>query len=306
MRHPDAGTVQSVRQRLLNRARDRREDFQFTLTRFGVERFLYRLSRCPMVEHYVVKGATLFSIWLDEPHRPTRDLDMNRLRAGASDDIESDLKAAFQVECPQDGLVFDPESLSVSRIRHAQEIEGVRVKFVARLGSAVISLQLDLGFGDAVAPPPQMEDFPLLLADLPAPWVKLYPKEAFIAEKLDAMARLGETNSRVKDFSDVALLARSFSFDGPELQRAVESTLERRRTLVTQTPPVALRSSFYSDADRVRRWRSLASENPAMEGLGSFQQVGELVISFLLPVWTSMVRAELLGKRWEPGSGWAH
>lgn len=306
MTPPAQGTVQSIRQRLLNRARDRGEDFQLTLVRYGVERLLYRLSLSEWADQYVVKGATLFEVWLDQPHRPTRDLDVNWLEADTREQFESHVREICALECPEDGLIFDLSELTIDPIRRQQEGQGLRARFLARLGPARIHLQLDVGFGDVITPAPRLEEFPTLLALLPAPRVKLYPRETFVAEKFEAMVRLGRTNSRYKDFSDVALLAQYMEFRGPMLREACENTFRRRGTpLTVGDPPEALRPSFYSDGERMKGWAAFAQENPSLESLGSFPKIGEHVTSFLGPLWRALTGGLPLEASWEPRGPWS-
>ncbi|MEE9394878.1 MAG: nucleotidyl transferase AbiEii/AbiGii toxin family protein [Planctomycetota bacterium] len=66
----------SIHQRLLNKARSTGEPFEAMLTRFTLERLLYRLSKSPFSNEFLLKGAMLFALWADQPYRPTRDLDM--------------------------------------------------------------------------------------------------------------------------------------------------------------------------------------------------------------------------------------
>lgn len=302
---PPSGTIQSIRQRLLNRARERGEDFQLTLVRYGVERFLYRMSLSECAGEYVVKGATLFEVWLDQPHRPTRDLDVNRHEAVPRAQLESHVRDICAVEFLDDGLAFDLSGLTIDPIRRAQEGKGLRARFLARLGQARIHLQLDVGFGDVVTPAPSLQEFPTLL-DLPAPRVKLYPRETFIAEKFEAMVRLGRINSRYKDFSDVALLARHTEFQASGLREACQNTFERRGTPVTPgDAPEALRPAFYSDGDRRKAWAGFARENLSLESLGSFPSVGELVTAFLAPVWDALDPQMDWEARWPPRGPWS-
>lgn len=304
MTSSEEGTVQSIRQRLLNRARDLEEDYQVTLVRYGAERFLYRLSLTEWTEHYAVKGATLLDVWLNQPHRPTRDLDMTWVDDGSEEQLESHVRQICAVECPEDGIEFDLSGLTIEPIRRAQEGQGLRARLLARLGRAQINLQLDVGFRDVVTPAPRLEKFPTLLA-LPAPRVKVYPRETFIAEKFEAMVRFGTRNTRLKDFSDVALLARHMAFDGPVLREACANTFERRGTrLVSSAPPSALQSQFYTEPDRMRSWRAFRAENPSLEHLGSFPKVGEVVASFLTPVWNALASGRSWEAYWKPGGPW--
>lgn len=295
------GTPHSIQQRLLNRARDRGEDFNLTLVRYGVERFLYRLSLSEWADRYVVKGATLFDVWLDQPHRSTRDLDVTWIEAEGQARLESQVREICAIEYPQDGLVFDLSSLAVEPLRRGQ---GVRLKFLAQLGTIPIPLQLDVGSGDVVTPAPRIEEFPTLL-ELPAPRVKLYPRETFVAEKFEAMVRFGRTNTRYKDFSDVALLATYTEFQGSLLLEACANTFAHCATPVVQgDPPAPLRPQFYAENDRAQKWNSFALENPSLEHLGSFPRVGELVASFLRPLWNALARKLPWEAHWNPPGPW--
>lgn len=203
----------SVRQRLLERSRQRGEDFQFILSRYASERLLYRLSVSPHREGFVLKGALLFLLWGGELHRPTRDLDL----LGFGDSSVAALEKVFRELCAttveDDGLVFVAESVVAGQIREDQEYGGVRVKLVAMLERAKIPMQVDIGFGDAITPAARWHNYPTLL-DAPPPRLRTYPRETVVAEKLEAMVSLGMSNSRMKDFYDVAVLARQFDFDG--------------------------------------------------------------------------------------------
>jgi hypothetical protein len=196
----------SVRQRLLNRSRERGEDFQLTLIYFALERLMYRLSRSAYRDRFILKGAMLFSVWSETPHRATRDLDL--LRRG--DHEMSVLIHEFQEICrtpiEDDGMAFLPESISGEKIREGDEYQGIRLTFEARLGVARIPIQVDIGFGDAVLPKPEPLDYPTLL-DFPAPRLLAYPRETVIAEKFQSMVELGIANSRMKDFFDLWFLA---------------------------------------------------------------------------------------------------
>lgn len=311
---PPSGDARSIHRRLLARARKRQEDFQLTLVRYGVERFLYRMSCSRWAEDYVVKGATLFEVWLEQPHRSTRDLDVTWLRAGTEEGFAEQLREVCAVECPEDGLVFDLGDLRIAPIRPGQQVPGMRAKFIAYLGQARIHLQVDVGAGDAVTPPPEIQEFPTLL-DHPAPRMKIYRRETLIAEKLEAMVSLGETNSRYKDFSDIALLALHTEFHGPTLRSACADTFERRGTSLRQRDrPAALSSAFYEEDYRTRSWDAFARENRSLEKLGSFLEVGKIVISFLAPVWEELTRTtedeERSGRRrpireWRPPGPWS-
>lgn len=199
----------SCRAKLLNRSRDRKEDFQFVLGRWVAERFLYRLGASKQRDQFVLKGATLFLIWKGELARPTRDLD---LLGYGNPDIDRVVRTVREICSLQadDGIEFDLDGIRGEAIREDAEYDGIRVLVVATLDRARVTLQIDIGFGDVVDPAPVESRVPVML-DLPAPLLRAYPPEVVIAEKFEAMVTLGAANSRMKDFFDIWMLLREQS-----------------------------------------------------------------------------------------------
>src|SRR5713226_1204623 len=239
MAQKQSNIAASVRQRLLNLAHERGADFQLILIQYGVERLLYRFTRSAHKDRFVLKGAMLFSLWSNEPFRATRDLDL----LGKGDNAVPAVVKIFSEICgtavENDGIEFLSNSIEGEEIRDDQEYRGVRLSFEARLERARIPIQVDIGFGDAVAPSAEMVEYPVLL-DHPAPRLLAYPREVVIAEKFQSMVDLGMANSRMKDFFDLWILASVFEFDGSRLVEAIAATFERRRTPLPATPPLAL------------------------------------------------------------------
>ena len=220
MKKPVANVPASVRQRLLNLATERKKDFGLILTRYGLERFLYRLSVSPHRDAFVLKGALLLQLWTAEIYRPTRDLDL--LARGPSD---INFRKVFSEVCSQnvedDGLTFLPDTIRVERIRDEETYEGVRIRVEARLGDVRIPLQIDVGLGDTIVPSSEKLEYPTLLK-FPAPKLHVYSKESVVAEKFEAMVKFGVANSRMKDFYDLWLLAQRFEFESGTLAAAVQ------------------------------------------------------------------------------------
>ena len=186
--------AQSVRDRLARIAADRKEDFNLLLIRFASERFLYRLSKTEFVDRFVLKGASLFLIWADEPHRPTRDIDLLGFGLITEDEVRRIFSIVAQVDVESDGLEFDADGITVSEIREGEIYQGLQVKLPGVLGTARVSVQIDIGTGDIVTPAPEVTDYPTLL-DFPAPRLKIYPPETVIAENLAKKERAFETLS---------------------------------------------------------------------------------------------------------------
>ena len=250
----------SILARLLTLAKQRGDDYNLLLNRFGMERLLTRISISPHAERFLLKGALLFALWYDNPHRPTRDADL----LGFGPDDEPNLIATFREIAAMDlgdGIVFDPDSVKADAIREDNTYGGTRITLVARIGSARCALQIDVGFGDAVTPGPQTVAYPTLLGDFPAPTLRVYPVYTVIAEKYQAMVMLGQANSRMKDFFDLAVIARRTELDGATLATAIAATFSRRQTALPTERPLALTQQFSEDAAKLRQWQAFLNKN---------------------------------------------
>jgi Nucleotidyl transferase AbiEii toxin, Type IV TA system len=250
----------SILARLLTLAKQRGEDYSLLLNRFGLERLLARVSISRHADRFLLKGALLFSLWYDTPHRPTRDADL----LGFGPDDEAHLIATFREIAAMDlgdAIVFDTESVKAQGIREDNTYGGIRLTLVAHLGSARCALQIDVGFGDAVTPGPQTMAYPNLLDDFPATTLRVYPVYTVIAEKYQAMVRLGQANTRMKDFFDLAVIARHTALDGATLAAAIAATFARRQTLLPTERPAALTRSFSEDAAKLRQWQAFLKKN---------------------------------------------
>jgi len=243
----------SVRARLLGIARAQGEDFQLVLTRYANERLLFWLASSRHAQRFVLKGAALFTLWTGKPHRATRDLDLLGFGDPGVEHVREVFVDVLALEVAEDGVSYDLGSLAVGLIREEQEYGRVRVELVARITNAQVRLQVDVGFGDAITPEASVVEFPPLL-DFPAPRLRAYPRETVVAEKLEAMVQLGMANSRMKDFYDVAVLARDFDFDGALPTRAIRATFERRKTALPMTTPIALTAAFAEDVTKKTQW----------------------------------------------------
>jgi len=258
MRKPLRNIGASVRARLLNLAKERNQPFDLLLTRYVLERLLYRLSLSQQRERFVLKGAMLLTTWFDNPLRPTRDLDL----LGFGDAKPDNIIAAFKEICAidaKDAVTFDLDSITVDNIREDQEYGGVRMKMFANIDGARVRVVVDVGFGDAVEPGLTDAEIPVLL-DFPAPKLRAYARETVIAEKFQAMVALGRANTRMKDFYDVFVLLQSYEFNGDALARAIAATFERRKTEIPSELPDALTSAFAEDKAKQEQWAAFLKD----------------------------------------------
>ena len=272
----------SVKARLQNVASERAEDFNLLVVRYGIERLLFRLSQSPYADRFLLKGAMLFVVWDEKTHRPTRDVDL--LGFGSSE--KGDLIRVFQdvaaMAVVDDGIVFDPQSVQADEIREDNAYGGVRVRLMGKLGTAEIPLQIDVGVGDAVTPAPETATFPALL-DFPAPRVRMYPVYTVVAEKFEAMVKLGIANTRMKDFHDVWFLAHRFEFDGATLRKAIEATFDRRKTNLSQSPEV-FTATFANDPAKQAQWAAFLRRNNLSGISDQFSEVVAVIQEFIEPV----------------------
>ncbi len=294
----------SVRQRLLNQARTQGTDYQVLLTRYVLERFLYRLSRSPHRDRFVVKGAMLFLLWEGAFHRTTRDLDLLAFGSGEIAPLEAAVREICTTAVEEeDGVVFQPETVQGRAIREDQRYDGVRLTVEAHLGSARLPLQIDVGFGDAIIPAPSKAAFPVLL-DFPAPTLAVYPKETVVAEKFQAMVELGITNSRMKDFYDLWYLAGHFAFEGSTLLRAIKATFERRDTPLPSRLPLALTDAFADDPTKQAQWNAFLRRGGLTTEAVTLRDVIAVLKAFLWPPTSAAAAGRSFEARWQPPGPW--
>jgi hypothetical protein len=294
----------SVRQKLANLARERNVDFGLILVKYGLERILFRLSRSRYRDIFVLKGALLFELWMDQRYRPTRDADFLARGDNSAERFAHVFRELCVLEVDEDGVRFDADTVEAERISEDANYEGVRVTLVAYLERAKIPIQIDIGFGDIVTPAPSEANYPALL-EFPGPRLMAYPKETVVAEKLEALVKLGIANTRMKDFYDLEILSRTFAFEGKTLAKAIQNTFQKRGTdLPMAGLPVAFTSEFYDDVNKNRQWSAFCTKNESYVQKVEFKTVMEAIRNFLaLPVRT-VQEGDSFSKTWRPGGPW--
>jgi predicted nucleotidyltransferase component of viral defense system len=293
----------SVEKRLLNLSRQSGEDFQYVLMRYGLERLMYRLSRSVYAKEFVVKGAMLLRVWTGEQYRPTKDLDLLAILDKSPEELDQIFRDICTLTVEDDGLVFRSETIRVRQIREDNVYGGVRVTLESRLGKIRIPLQVDIGFGDAVTPEAQQEEFPTLL-DFPAPILLTYPRETAIAEKFEAIVNLGLTNSRMKDYYDIWLLSQQFDFDGANLVRAIEATFRQRRAVLPNELPIGLSIEFVLDAGKLSQWDAFVRRSRLDTKEINLETVVKVIADFMMRPSIAAAEGKAFLLRWTPGGPW--
>lgn len=291
----------SIRQRLLERAKRDHRPFNELLQYYAMERFLYRSSRSPHASRFILKGALMLRVWRSPEFRATMDIDMLGRTSNEEANIVAKILDILAVKVDPDGLTFDRDSINTERIAQDAEYEGIRVRFLGTLDSARVHMQIDIGFGDVVFPNPEEMTLPTLL-DSPAPRLLCYTRESAIAEKLEAMVKLRELNSRMKDFYDIWLLSRQFDFDGSKLAEAIRRTFEQRGT-TTSGEIVAFTEAFIKA--KQGQWMAFHKRLQQDNTPSSFAEVVAAVDSFLSPFVSSIAVGATVPARWTAPGPWS-
>jgi hypothetical protein len=295
-------TAASVHRRLLNKTKESSRPFNELLQHFAIERFIYRLSKSPHADRFILKGALMFSVWSGSGSRPTMDIDLLGRIDNSLEVIVAAMKDACGMDVEADGMSFNAETVTAVRITEDAEYEGVRVRVRGGLGNARVSLQIDIGFGDVIVPGPIKVAYPALL-DFPAPELNGYTMESTIAEKFQAMVKLGVLNSRMKDFYDIWMLSRTFDFRGEMLAEAVEKTFENRNTPITIAPTV-FDPSFVKDGDKKVQWQGFIRKAKLANAPEAFEDVVVAVKVFLEPLVASLAEIRPFRSIWNAPGPW--
>ena len=291
-----------MRQRLLNKARQTNRPFSELAQYFAMERFLYRLSKSSYADKFILKGALMLSVWKAPLARPTMDIDMLGQINNRIENIVNVMRSICTQQVESDGITFDADGVRGERITEDVDYEGVRIKFGGRLGTARISMQVDIGFGDVVIPPAIPIAYPTIL-DLPIPHLLGYSMESTIAEKFEAMVKLGILNSRMKDFFDIWFLIRRFNFSGHTLQKAVKATFFTRSTDLP-TVPVAFTPNFSGDPVKDAQWKAFVRKNRLVDIPKDFQEIVADIAAFLGPLVENLARNIPFTSSWKAPGPW--
>lgn len=302
MSKPVKNVAASVRQRLANLGKETNRPFAELLQYYGMERYLYRLSRSKHRDRFVLKGALMFVVWETPLFRATKDIDFLAKADNSVENLVAMAKEVCRAEVEADGLIFDPGTVKGERIKENADYEGVRVTFTGTLEQAKIPMQLDVAFGDSVTPAPAEIEYPAMLG-LAAPRLKGYPPETVVAEKFEAAVKLGMVNTRMKDFYDLWLLSRQFNFDGETLSEAVRATFAKRGTAVTAAP-TAFTPAFHGDAGKQAQWKAFLARTGLPDAPATLKDAVQAAMELLAPVAEACAAGRPFSPRWKAPGPW--
>ena len=293
----------SVHQRLLNKSRESSRPFNELLQHFAIERFIYRLSKSTHADSFILKGALMFSAWTGSMSRPTMDIDFLGKIENNLELIVTVIKDVCAMEVESDGIVFHKDTVTAARITEDADYKGARVMLRGNLGSIRLFLQIDIGFGDVIVPGPSKVKYPVLL-DFPPPELNGYTRESTLAEKFQAMVKLGLLNSRMKDFYDIWFLSQMFNFKGETLVEAIEKTFEKRKTPLPKEPTI-FTPSFMRDENKQAQWQGFINKTKLGDAPASFENVIAGIKIFLQPVVASINDQQTFRFFWTASGPWS-
>jgi predicted nucleotidyltransferase component of viral defense system len=300
MKREPSNLAASIRDRLTNRARADGRSFNDILQNYVSERFLYRLSCSKYSEQFILKGALVFTAWGFRLKRSTLDIDLRGYTSNALPEIQEIFKSICLTVVEPDGLTFNTDTLQTEPIVEGADYHGVRIRFSANLGQALIHLQIDIGFADEIFPRPTTISFPSLLGQA-EPKIKAYPREAVIAEKFQALVSLGTANSRLKDFYDLFTLASHFDFEGPTLAKSILTTFQSRSTVLPEAVPDGLSDEFAEL--KQQQWKTLLRRLTSNEEYPlDLKDVIARLRQFLLPPTSAAKGGDAFPYVWKAGS----
>jgi len=304
MKNKIVNTSASVHAKLKNKADEAKQPFQEILQYYAMERFLYRFSKSPHSNDFVLKGG-LMIYGLGVPmRRPTRDIDFLGNTKETKENVSSIIRDILSISVPDDGMVFNVDTLKISETQIDADNNGLRATFIGYLGQSSIPMQIDVGYSDALATNAINIDYPVILVGTDSPRLKGYPLEAIVSEKLHAMVRFAELNSRWKDYYDIWLISNTFEFESHKLEEAIQMTFNTRATKVPSVIPPGLIDDFASGNEA--NWKGFLHKNRFQhEEIEELKSITRKIWLFLkYPLQELESGRQVNSKRWLPGKGW--
>lgn len=300
--HPPKNIIASIHQRLLNASRQTGRRFNDLVMYYAVERYLYRLSQSAYRDRVVLKGGLMLNVWRTPVTRITRDIDLLGRLSNEPQAIADVVRAICSVGVQDDGIVFDPDTISTNPIAEDADYEGVRAQFRGHFGKMPLAMQIDFGFSDVITPAPTEITYPTLL-DHPPAHLLAYNRETAVAEKFQAMVKLGELNSRMRDFFDVWALSQGFAFEERLLADAIQSTFVRRGTKLEQQP-ACFGETFAATPEKIQQWKGFLKTAQVSQAPAELPEAIDSIKQFIIPVVEAIASGHDSDRQWQPGGPW--
>lgn len=283
----------SIRQKLLDIARQTNRDNNALIVQYFQERLLYRLSVSPYRNNFILKGAFLFLAYRMPRLRPTKDIDfLGTAISNDPENIKSIIENIISMRS-NDGVSFDRKSISVEKITEDAEYNGYRIKMYATLDTIRQRIQIDIGFGDTIVPAPVEIEYPTII-DIESPLIKVYTIESAIAEKFEALVKLSYLTSRYRDIYDILFLAKERDFKYEILSEAINTTFKTRGTSIDDRG-IIFSEDFINDKSRNEQWEAFLNRNK-LESITPFNAAMIRLKLFLDPVCSEHQDLE----KWDP------
>lgn len=265
------------------------------------QRLLYRISVSDCGADFCLKGGLMIAAYNGgDLLRPTDDIDLNGFGLGGIEDIEAAIRTAVAADVPEDGVVFNADSIRVQKDRGEGIIPGGKLVIDASFHTARVQIKVDVGFGNVITPWASEIEIPTLLADhLPCPRISAYPLETIIAEKLHAMAQHGYDNTRLKDYYDIWKIQQNYEFDGDTLAKAIAATFGQQQRRINPEMP-GLTDLFARKSER--DWKAFLRKT-IMKDEVTLHEVVEDLRAFTVPALRAAADGSSLD-RWQPETGW--
>ena len=277
--------IASIRGKLSAKAKLERIDPGRYLTTYFHEGLLARVSSSAYRDQLILKGGLSLYGRYGMLARPTVDVDLSALSISHQPDvIQAVMREIVSIKLP-DHLEFDTQGIEVRGILEDAVYPGVRLKIPAQLGTqlgaAKYVLQVDVSFGARITPAPALLSFPRLLEPEGIP-ILGYPLETLIAEKFAAACELGTGNTRLKDFYDLAMIARREHLNAVRLRTAIQSTFAARNTAL-ETAAQVLSDEFGQNTAIQRQWQQFLNRTRLIAPT-DFAEVLHEIRRFLEPI----------------------
>lgn len=302
-RAPAKGLAHSIQARLKAKAEREGRPFAELLDLYGIERLVHRIARSKHGDRFILKGALLIRHWLGAETRPTRDIDLmgpDTLDAQGLKEILADI---LRADVEEDGLDLDLTRLRIEPIRKVSAEPGYRATFEGHLGQMAIHYQVDI----VPAAPFYPADERLRLSGLlgmPLAEIRAYTPSSVVAEKLEAMVALGDLNSRMKDYHDVACLAMRMAFEGQRLTESIRVCFRERGTALPEGEPIGLSHAFAGEEAAERLWAAFARKVRLPASFPPFASLLALIREFTLPPLHAVRTGVEFPMDWPPGGPW--